>query len=67
MSQPTKVRRNHFPPGPVIDEPNKKKVYTNIKSVAIEENKVQETVPKPEGKVLVQSKKVGNKYRLDDS
>ena len=66
LSQPTEIRRNHFPPGPVIEEPNKKKVYTTIKANA-SENVVQEAPPKPEDRILGQSKKVGNKYRLDDN
>lgn len=66
LSQPTEIRRNHFPPGPVIEEPNKKKVYTTVKANATE-NIVKETPQKPEDRILGQSKKVGNKYRLDDN
>jgi len=50
----------------VIEEPNKKKVYTTIKANATENN-VQESSSKPEDRILGQSKKVGNKYRLDDN
>lgn len=66
LNQPTEIRRNHYPPGPVIEEPNKKKVYSTIKSNAVETN-VKQSEPKPEERILGQSKKVGNKYRLDDN
>jgi hypothetical protein len=68
FDQPTEVRRNHFPPGPIIDEPGKKKIYTTMRASVVDKVVLEpEPQPKPEDRILGQSKKVGNKYRLDDN
>jgi len=36
LNQPTEIRRNHYPPGPVKDEPGKQKIYTTMKGVVQE-------------------------------
>lgn len=32
INQPTEVRWNHYPPGPIYDESGKKKIYTAVQT-----------------------------------